>query len=141
MKLELLRNRIYYSILACSLVVVTSCVKDELVENSDFVVANEKNVSRTNLALGKKAQQSSTIVGKEAEKAVDGTISNSKSSTTKTEDRPWWQVRLGAEFEIGDIVIYNRTDSKAVNLVNFDVFVYNNAGELTYKTFVVIFYH
>jgi len=136
MKLKSLRNRIFYSILACSLVVVTSCVQDELTENNDLIVVNAKNASAKNLALGKTAQQSSTIEGKEADKALDGTISNRNSSTTKTQDRPWWQVRLGAEYEIGDIVIYNRTDSKAANLVNFDVFVYNNAGALVHKAFV-----
>lgn len=96
-----------------------------------------------NLAYGKVAEQSSIhgdLPG-EASRAVDGDTSGRWSlgsiTRTKTEYRPWWQVRLGKEYEIGDIKIWNRTDDCcAYKLDNFDVFVYDDDGDLKFKTTV-----
>ncbi len=92
----------------------------------------------TNLALGKTTQQSSTAFGGASSRAVDGNTSGiwNQNSVTHTQNsvRPWWQVRLGQEYEIGEIKIWNRTNCCASRLSNFDVFVYNNAGNQVFKT-------
>ncbi len=94
-----------------------------------------------NLAYGKVAEQSSIhgdLPG-EASRAVDGDTSGRWSlgsiTRTKTEYRPWWQVRLEKDYPIGEIKIWNRTDDCcAYKLDNFDVFVYDADGDLNYKT-------
>ncbi|QWX84730.1 carbohydrate-binding protein [Cellulophaga sp. HaHaR_3_176] len=96
-----------------------------------------------NLALGKTAEQSSNYSSSLglAGLAIDGNTSGawSQKSVTHTQSSssPWWQVRLGANYTIGDIVIWDRTDSCCTErLKNFDVFVYNEAGTQVYKTTV-----
>ena len=96
-------------------------------------------VDGTNLALGKTAEQSSVTNGGNPSRAVDGNTSGvwGQGSVTHTSSsfQPWWQVRLGDDYEIGQIVIWNRTNCSCVNrLSNFDVFVYNDAGSQVYKT-------
>ncbi|MEO9511790.1 MAG: polysaccharide lyase family 7 protein [Flavobacteriaceae bacterium] len=96
----------------------------------------------TNLALGKVTEQSSTAYNGAASRAVDGNTSGvwGGGSVTHTSStyQPWWQVRLGDEYEIGEIVIWNRTNcSCATRLSNFDVFVYNDAGSQVYKTTII----
>ncbi len=95
-----------------------------------------------NLAYNKETNQSSTGYGGVSSRAVDGYTNGvwKKSSITHTnrEYRPWWQVRLGKEYAIGEIKIWNRTDNCCVSrLANFDIFIYNDAGKLTYKTTIV----
>lgn len=94
----------------------------------------------TNLALGKTAEQSSNYSSTAglAALAVDGNTNgawnqNSVTHTTSM-SQAWWQVRLGEDYTIGDIVIWNRTDCCSSRLSNFDVFVYNDAGTQVYKT-------
>lgn len=93
-----------------------------------------------NLALGKTAEQSSNYSSNSglAGLAIDGNTSGlwKQGSVTHTSNTstPWWQVRLGADYTIGDIVIWNRTDCCSSRLSNFDVFVYNDAGTQVYKT-------
>ncbi|GAA3511430.1 hypothetical protein GCM10022393_26500 [Aquimarina addita] len=93
-----------------------------------------------NLALGKVAEQSSTAYSGSPERAVDGNTSGNWGDATITHTSktasPWWQVRLGEEYAIGDIVIWNRTNCCSDRLSNFDVFVYNDAGQQVYKTTV-----
>ncbi|MBU2994833.1 polysaccharide lyase family 7 protein [Cellulophaga baltica] len=97
-----------------------------------------------NIALSGTAEQSSTNtsgVGA-ASLAIDGNTSgewsddSSDNSVTRTniESEAWWQVRLGDDYEIGDIVIWNRTDCCTDRLTNFDVFVYNENGDQVYKS-------
>ena len=93
----------------------------------------------TNLALGKTAEQSSTAFGGSPARAIDGDTSgvwgNGSVTHTASSSRPWWQVRLGDEYEIEQIVIWNRTNCSCVTRLNdFDVFVYNDAGTQVYKT-------
>ena len=93
----------------------------------------------TNLALGKTAEQSSTAFGGSPARAIDGNTSgvwgNGSVTHTASSSRPWWQVRLGDEYEIEQIVIWNRTNCSCVTRLNdFDVFVYNDAGTQVYKT-------
>ncbi len=103
----------------------------------------EEIADNGNLAYGKEVSQSSIhkdLPG-EAERAVDGDTSGRWSlesvTRTATEYRPWWQVKLGKEYAIGDIKIWNRTDDCcAYKLDNFDVFVYDDDGNLKFKTTV-----
>ena len=93
----------------------------------------------TNLALEGNAEQSSTGWGGAPERAIDGDTNGKWSggsvSHTLNESQPWWQVRLANDTTIGQIVIWNRTDSCCMTrLSNFDVFVYNQAGTQVYKT-------
>lgn len=96
------------------------------------------NNGDTNLALGKTAEQSSTAYSGSASRAIDGNTNGNwgNGSVTHTSNtyQPWWQVRLGADYEIGEIKIWNRTNCCTSRLSNFDVFVYNDAGTQVYKT-------
>ncbi|MEM7797635.1 MAG: DUF1800 family protein [Chloroflexota bacterium] len=86
-----------------------------------------------NLALGKTVSQSSTINGGMPERAVDGDTNGTwvEGSITHTglDSQPWWQVDLGsdsdaaAQFNIDEIVLYNRTDCCSNRLSNFHIFV------------------
>ncbi len=110
------------------------------VDSFSFSGSNSNNPSSggTNLALGKTAEQLSTSYGGSASRAVDGDTngkwSNGSVTHTNNQLRPWWQVRLGANYKIGTIKIWNRTDCCSNRLSNFDVFVYNSAGNQVYKT-------
>ncbi|WP_194767235.1 polysaccharide lyase family 7 protein [Tamlana sp. I1] len=97
--------------------------------------------SSENLALGKTAEQSSVSHGGDPARAVDGNTSgvwaNGSVTHTQSSSQPWWQVRLGQDYQIGSIKIWNRTDSCCkTRLSNFDVFVYKENGDLAYKTTV-----
>ena len=70
----------------------------------------------TNLALGKKAWQTSTLGSYTASKAVDGNrdgILDHGSCTHTVKFGPvWWQVDLQAVYKIGEVVITDRNDAK-----------------------------
>lgn len=92
----------------------------------------------TNLALNGVATQSSTFRTGEAALAIDGNSNglwkNDSVTHTEEETQPWWQVDLGEDFSIGEIVIYNRTDSCCMErLTNFTVSVINSEGVTTYS--------
>lgn len=68
-----------------------------------------------NVALKGKASQSSTDYEGEAKRAVDGNTDGDyfKSSSvthTAVSDNPWWELDLGAEEELSEIVVWNRND-------------------------------
>jgi hypothetical protein len=67
-----------------------------------------------NLALGRRAYQSSTANGGDASRAVDGNTDGAffSGSVTHTDAGPeeWWMVDLGVVQDIGSITIHNRTD-------------------------------
>ncbi|UXX79804.1 discoidin domain-containing protein [Reichenbachiella carrageenanivorans] len=91
-----------------------------------------------NLALNGTASQSSTDYGGVASRAIDGTTDGawSEGSVTHTvnEVEPWWEVDLGSEHIIGDIVIYNRTDVPYNNrLSNFTVTVMDGNRNATFS--------
>lgn len=76
-----------------------------------------------NVALKAKASQSSTGSGGAPGRAVDGNTSgtytdNSSTHTNEGTDDPWWEVDLGREFPIEQIVVWNRTDSALGNRLN-----------------------
>lgn len=90
---------------------------------------------RQNLALGKPATQSSTYNGGAAARAVDGNTAGNwpDNSVTHTDNTAasWWQVDLGAVRELGEVVLYNRTDCCAERLANFEVKVSNDGATWT----------
>ena len=83
-----------------------------------------------NLALRKATEQSSTYGNGISSLAVDGDTDGTRGPWnnpsiihTQRETQPWWQVDLGAESEIQEIVIHNRTDCCAERLKNFYLMV------------------
>ena len=78
------------------------------------VFSNGKQV-----AIGKKASQSSTAYNGPATLAVDGNtnghFSEARSTThTENEQSPWWEVDLGKEFQIEKITVWNRNDNPGI---------------------------
>ena len=72
-----------------------------------------------NLALAKKATQSSVDYDGKAGLAIDGNTDghyfNAKSTThTKKENDPWWEVDLEQGEQVERIVVWNRTDSEGI---------------------------
>lgn len=67
-----------------------------------------------NVAKNKTATQSSTYGSAIANRAVDGNLDgvygNGSVAHTNDENNPWWQVDLGANYQLSDIVVWNRTD-------------------------------
>lgn len=98
-----------------------------------------------NLAFMKPCQQSSThkfIRDKRAypraEIAVDGVTEGNcmmeQTSWTLEEDKPWWRVDLGEEYEVSEITIYNRTDADTEQLKDFVVTLHDAAGNVVWKS-------
>ncbi|KAH3702837.1 hypothetical protein DPMN_077863, partial [Dreissena polymorpha] len=97
---------------------------------------------RVNLAIGKRAYQSSTHERGAATDAVDGctdgTYNNYCCTHTEIEDGPWWEVDLGGDFPIKEIVVYNRQDCCSERLAGFVtrisfVSVSTNDDDIVYK--------
>ena len=114
-----------------------------------FKLANTRMVRRAfpelqgnavNLALGKRADQSSVLEPGDARFAVDGNTNptfnidawqfNTVTLTGK-QLNPWWEVDLGEERVIRRIVIYKRTDSYDDDLSDFTVTVRDASGSPT----------
>jgi hypothetical protein len=94
--------------------------------------AKASNIER-NWALHASASQSSTALGADASRAVDGNTNgdwNTGSVThTNQEIDPFWEVDLGAAHYIDEIRIWNRTDCCAERLNNYIVaFTNSKAG-------------
>ena len=77
------------------------------------------------------ASQSTTAWGSEASRAVDNNTSGvwAEGSVTHTTDSPgsWWQVDLGADFAVNEVVLWNRQNVQQ-RLSNYRVSVINAAG-------------
>ena len=78
-------------------------------------------VDRPNIAIGKRADQSSVSVfsraattREDAAGAVTGRPTGGCAFHTDDEDRPWWSVDLGAPSEIVLVRIFNRFDHEAI---------------------------
>jgi len=93
-----------------------------------------------NLALGKTATQSSTSLGAAASRAVDGdtnpVYAGNSISYTNSELNAWWQVDLGSQSPIHNILLGNRLDCCSNYLSNFYVFV--SSTDLTGRSFANI---
>lgn len=98
---------------------------------------NEFDWPLENVALGKNAYQSSISHNGEASRAVDGNTDGrwAQKSVTHTEGQPnaWWEVDLGKEYDIQEIKVYNRTDSRSEKLTNYDIFVKRTRNETGQK--------
>lgn len=86
--------------------------------------------AQTNLALTGVATQSSTSFNGPAWKANDGNTSGNyvfdSLSHTDFQAQPWWQVALGADAAIDDVVVWNRTDCCAERLSDYTVSLWND---------------
>src|SRR5690606_29953145 len=96
------------------------------VDNPEVLHMAEVEVFETrNLAYGKPATQSSTVLGGDPSRAVDGNTDGnwSSNSVTHTADglSEWWMVDLEAAVNIGYVVLFNRTDCCAERLHDFVV--------------------
>ncbi|HEY1186481.1 MAG TPA: PVC-type heme-binding CxxCH protein, partial [Gemmata sp.] len=86
------------------------------------VLAEGQNAARKG-----KASQSSTDYGGSASRAIDGNTNGSYSDGSSTHtregtDNPWWEVDLGREVPVEQIVVWNRTDGNlGSRLANFTV--------------------
>lgn len=88
-----------------------------------------------NVALNGTASQSSTDYGGDASRAIDGntngTYNQGSVSHTNAEDNPWWEVDLGQEVFIDNIVIYNRTDACCIDrLSDFTLTIRDNGDNV-----------
>jgi len=86
-----------------------------------------QSFAQTNIAKGKTAKQSSTFSTHTANYAVDGntkdrhTGAGDKYTTTNKENNPWWEVDLGADYDISQINIFNVTDEFKTRLKNLHI--------------------
>ena len=91
----------------------------------------------TNIALGKTATQSSTDFGGVPERAIDGNTSGLYStgsvSHTGNESEPWWQVDLQSIGNIGEVVVWNRTDACCDDRLD-DIYVFVSDVPFTSNT-------
>ena len=77
--------------------------------------------TRVNLSHGRPATQSSTDYGSPAANAVNGRYDD--QTHTRRERGAWWQVDLGAQYTITEIVIFNRTSCCVERLNNATIYV------------------
>ncbi|MFO7900513.1 MAG: discoidin domain-containing protein [Planctomycetota bacterium] len=86
-----------------------------------------------NLALSGTASQSSTYPGGVASYAIDGNTdwvySHRSVTHTDNDHNAWWEVDLGAEFELDRIVLHNRGDACGLRLSNFRLSVLDGDTE------------
>lgn len=96
------------------------------------------NPEPTNVALNKPTKQSSVFGGHVSMYAVDGKIQNqSRPAHTLRDRNPWWEVDLGANYNISQINIFNITDERnkyrthgLYILVSKTPFTNNSGGQL-----------
>lgn len=89
-----------------------------------IIATDDVSAQKTNVALNKPTTQSSLYAASyPASRAVDGitTGRNPDFTHTKDEANPWWQVDLGAVYDVNEIVIWNRTDCCWERLQNYFV--------------------
>ena len=81
------------------------------------------------------ASQSTTAAGGVPERAIDGNTNGSwgAGSVTHTDGTTannWWQVELGSDMPIEDVVLYNRSDCCGERLSNFRLSVFDGGEEV-----------
>ncbi|MBU2950602.1 discoidin domain-containing protein [Tamlana agarivorans] len=91
-----------------------------------------------NIALNGTASQSSTdytgIASRAIDDNTDGAWASGSVTHTSAEDNAWWEVDLGDENEIDEIVVFNRTDVAYMDrLSDFTVSVINDNGVTTFS--------
>ncbi len=111
-----------------------------LILPSGYIVKDDEfDRNPLNLAIGRKTVQSSTFGPGTSDGAVNGRIGQlfnyndweSNSVThTKSEMNPWWEVDLGDEFVLREIVIYARKDAYHDDLSNHSIQIRSADGTL-----------
>ena len=106
--------------LACAALLPATLLLSATYAQEPFLKAGAAEPVGENLALNKTATQSSTYESRFSELgnaglAVDGNTrgdyyTERSVSHTDRQVMPWWSVDLGAEDDLGSLVIYNRTD-------------------------------
>jgi putative heme-binding domain-containing protein len=92
-----------------------------------------------NVALKKKARQSSTAYGGVAGRAVDGNKSgtfgdNGQTHSREGEDNPWWEVDLGREISLERIEVFNRADGNlGTRLSNWTIKVLDAGRQVVFE--------
>lgn len=106
----------------------------------ELALKREGNIRDTvgnNLAIGKNVTQSSVSARslglppqENAKGAVSGFLTGSFQFHTGLDDQPWWEVDLGATFEISEIQIFNRIDGSGMERAShLAVLVATSPGE------------
>jgi hypothetical protein len=109
------------------------------INNAARVAMDLYYVPQVNYALSGTASQSSVgYGGATPDKSIDnntsGLLVDNSLSITNAEDNPWWEVDLGSDKEIGDIKVFNRTNSCCMDrLANFTILVIDSNGITTYS--------
>ncbi|MGL1890334.1 MAG: discoidin domain-containing protein [Spirochaetaceae bacterium] len=94
-----------------------------------------------NISDGKTTEQSTTAYEGEASRAVDGNTdglwsSGSVTHTEATGSGSWWQVDLEQNYSIGDIIIWNRTDTKYMSrLTDYTILVLDAVGDVIWENY------
>ena len=92
-----------------------------------------------NIAPKGKAKQSSTSNNGEANRAIDGKTSGDFGSGTQThsqenESNPWWEVDLGSDYSIDNVVVWNRVEGElGKRLDGFSLSVLDGARREVFK--------
>ncbi|MFO0951948.1 MAG: PVC-type heme-binding CxxCH protein [Isosphaeraceae bacterium] len=92
-----------------------------------------------NVARGGKASQKNTAHGGVASRAIDGNTDGSYGADGQTHSEegtngPWWEVDLGSEMPIEDVLIYNRTDGNlGSRLNNFTLKVLDASRQVVFE--------
>jgi hypothetical protein len=88
--------------------------------------ASSNPVGVVNLAFARAARQSSTFADRSADRAVDGVATDAGQpdyAQTLHERYPWWQVDLGAVYDVRELRLWDRGDCCQHRLRSFWVFV------------------
>jgi hypothetical protein len=98
--------------------------------SAPFSLTNTPGTGPVDIALGKPATQSSTLLGysgagagSAVDGSTDGNFGDGSVTATNLDNNAWWQVDLGVSSPIGSIAIWNRTDCCASRLNDYWVFV------------------
>ncbi len=112
---------------------VTAIAIDSANNTSEFSLnvaiteSGDPNQTRQNVALNKLTTQSSTSHSGVSSRAVDGNTSGiwSGNSVTHTDvtTQPWWQIDLGENSPIAEIVLWNRTNCCSDRLSDVHIFI------------------
>jgi hypothetical protein len=97
-------------------------------------MAGTASAGLINVALDGTAAQSSTGFGGVASRAIDGNTNgvywDGSVTHTQQEVEAWWEVDLGSEFKLFDIVVWNRTDCCADRLNPFLLELFDSAHQV-----------
>ena len=110
-------------------------------DNDDDDDDSDQDIDSTtveNIALNGTASQSTTAYDGDASLAIDGNTngiySDASVTHTEVEDAAWWQVDLGADYPIGEINIFGRSDAAyADRLSDYTLYVISSDGSTTYS--------